>query len=66
MSTKQNDILREQIWEEANEIVQLMIDDKDIAEEQRDTMVKEVYNSLWEERDWDPDSQIDDNSGDEQ
>lgn len=65
MSNQQNDTLRERLFEEAIEIVQMMIDDKEISIDQKETMEEEIYNQLWEERDFSIEAQMDDDSGDD-
>lgn len=62
MSNEQNDTLREQLMEKAEEIVQMMIDDKEISLDQKETMEEEIYNQLWEERDFSIEDQMDDDS----
>lgn len=65
MSNKQNDILREQLYEQAQEIVQMMIDDKEIHELQRDVYIDEIYSQLYAEKDISIETEMDDNSGDD-
>lgn len=65
MSNKYNDILMEDLWEKANDIVDGMINGGELEEEMRDSTVKEIYQSLYEERDFSIEDQMDDDSGDE-
>jgi NAD(P)H-nitrite reductase large subunit len=62
MSNLQNDILREQLWEKAQEIVEKMIEDKEINPELKEDTTESIYNQLWEERDVSIETEMDDDS----
>lgn len=62
MSNILNDSLREKLWEEAEEIVDLMIKDKGLSIELREETIKQIYQSLYVERDFSIEAQMDDDS----
>lgn len=65
MSNEYNDILRESLMEKAEEIVNQMLEDKELNPELKEETIMEIYQSLWEERDFSIEAQMDDDSGDE-
>jgi hypothetical protein len=65
MSNQQNDELREGLFEEATDIVELQIKNGEVKAEDKDKQIDYIAQSLWEERDFSIEDQMDDNSGDE-
>lgn len=65
MSNIQNTIIEENLWEKAQDITQMMIDDREISYNQKETMEEEVYKQLYEELYFSIEDQTDDDSGDD-